>query len=203
MKLLRHLAATLCLVATLLPAHAAPVAARVVTLKAADATVVAEITLDGATVKISDGKRVLTGVTSSAEKRRYTVSTGGVAIEVKAADATGFKVRDSAGKLLWKIKLSDAKIKISDNEENTDPFEIAQRESGIKVEKSAQKLGSATFSATFSATDHLITVSDPDGKTVCTSAADTPSLAPAVLLLPKATPEQKYIIIAELLSRGR
>lgn len=198
MKLLRHFAAALCLIVGLLPLYSAP-ASRLVTLKTGDGATLAEITLDGPTLKISETKRVLTGITASSEKRRYTANTGGVAIEVKATDATGFKVRDSTGKLLWKIKLAETKIKISDNEESIDAFEIAQRDSGITAEKSAKKLGGAAFSTT----DHRITVSDANGKTVCTGTAAAASLAPAVLLLPKASPEQKYIIIAELLSRGR
>ena len=63
------------------------------------------------------------------------------------------KVRTPDGKLRWKVKLGDAKIKIADNEENKNPFEVKTKE--------------------------------------------------AVLALNAIPPIERYVIVAELLARGR
>jgi len=58
------------------------------------------------------------------EKRKYRRGAGGPPVcEVKPGDA-GFKLRTTDGKLLWKVKLADDKIKVSDNEENANPYSI-------------------------------------------------------------------------------
>jgi phage baseplate assembly protein gpV len=61
------------------------------------------------------------------EKRKYE------ALEVKFGDEGGFKVRTLDGKLLWKVKVTPDKIKVSDNEENKHPYELKIKDAKVKV----------------------------------------------------------------------
>lgn len=60
---------------------------------------------------------------TKSDKRKYYDTNDQVIYEVKYK-SEGFKLRTPSSNLLWKIKLYDDKIKISDNEENLNPFEI-------------------------------------------------------------------------------
>jgi uncharacterized protein YkuJ len=62
------------------------------------------------------------------DKRKY--ETDGVIIKEIKYKEDGFKLRTPEGNLLWKVKLDDNKIKISNNEENKNPFELKMHESG-------------------------------------------------------------------------
>ncbi len=78
--------------------------------------------LDGSHIEISgpDGARIIGE--QRGDKRRYRRESDGAALaEVKFSDG-GFKLRTPDSQLLWKVKLSDDKIKISDNEENQNPW---------------------------------------------------------------------------------
>lgn len=60
---------------------------------------------------------------TKSDKRKYYNENDDVIYEVKYKPE-GFKLRTPSSDLLWKIKLYDTKIKISDNEENLNPYEI-------------------------------------------------------------------------------
>ena len=68
------------------------------------------------------------------EKRKYE------SVEVKYGETGGFKVRTLDGKLLWKVKVTPEKIKVSDNEENANPFELKIKEAKVKVYAPGEKL---------------------------------------------------------------
>lgn len=68
------------------------------------------------------------------EKRKYE------SVEVKYGEAGSFKVRTLEGKLLWKVKVTPEKIKVSDNEENANPFELKIKENKVKVYAPGEKL---------------------------------------------------------------
>ena len=67
------------------------------------------------------------------EKRKYE------SLEVKFGDE-GFKVRTLDGKLLWKVKVTPDKIKVSDNEENQNPYELKIKDAKVKVYAPGDKL---------------------------------------------------------------
>ena len=67
------------------------------------------------------------------DKRKYE------SLEVKLGD-DGFKVRTLDGKLLWKVKVAPDKIKVSNNEENANPFELKIKEGKVKVYAPGEKL---------------------------------------------------------------
>ena len=58
--------------------------------------------------------------------------------EVKIKDK-GFKLVDENDKLLWKVKISGDKVKISDNEENKNPYVLKKSEDKVKVKDKNEK----------------------------------------------------------------
>ncbi len=58
--------------------------------------------------------------------------------EVKIKDDS-FKLVDENDKLLWKIKIKDGKVKISDNEENKNPFVLKKSDGKVKVKDKNEK----------------------------------------------------------------
>ena len=87
---------------------------------------VIEVASSGSDVTITYDGGVLHG-RRKGEKRKYE------SVEVKYGEAGSFKVRTLEGKLLWKVKVTPEKIKVSDNEENANPFELKIKEQKVKV----------------------------------------------------------------------
>ncbi|HYC89522.1 MAG TPA: hypothetical protein VEO54_09955 [Thermoanaerobaculia bacterium] len=129
---------------------------------------------------------------------RASARPTGAGIEVKSND-NGFKLRTPDGKLLWKVKITEDKIKISDNEENQNPFELKAREGNrTKVfGPGEQELGNVRFDGS------KIEVENAAGQTLTTIPASKPSAAYGVLLCERIPKPEKDILIAEILARGR
>lgn len=143
----------------------------------------------------ADGtKGVLHGATRESGKRKYSVGDGGVLYEVKPGDDLGFKLRMADGKLRWKVKVAAEKIKVSDNEENNNPFELKVRDGGrFKVVAPGDRLvGNVRADG----------VEDATGKTMFT-VAGKPSAGYGVLLLDGIPELERYILVAEISARGR
>jgi hypothetical protein len=80
---------------------------------------------------IDDSRRHhLRGTTRDDGKRKYTLDTGPVVLEVKPGNGS-FKLRKADGSLLWKVKMEGNKIKVSDNEENRNPIELRNGARGV------------------------------------------------------------------------
>ena len=86
----------------------------------------------------------ITGRLSKNEKTKYYNASGDVIAEVKYKE-TGFKLRKPDGTLLWKIKVKDNKVKVSDNAENKNPYEIKKKEGSYKVKRMEKEYGKVTF----------------------------------------------------------
>lgn len=169
-----------------------------VKIKTPDDKDVVEIKIGSNDTKIEYNGKVVRGEMKDSDKRKYVVEGSGQIAEVKMKDADGFKVRTNDGKLLWKIKISDSKIKISDNEENQNAFELVKREDGAKVEQNEKKFGEVKFYKD----RQKVKVKDASDKELFDSNTDRYSVAYGVLLLDKIPEELRYIIIAELLARN-
>lgn len=168
-----------------------------VKIKTTDDKPVVEISFDASGAKIEFGGKTVRSESKDAEKRKYFNGSTQLA-EVKMKDADGFKVRTVDGKLLWKVKIDGGKIKISDNEENQNAYELVKRDDGAKIEQNETKLGEVKFY-----TDRQkIKVKDASDKELFDGNTDKYSMAYGVLLLDKIPEEQRYIIIAELLARN-
>ena len=159
---------------------------------------VLEVKFDGSDTKLEYDGKVLRGEMKNAEKRKYLLEGGSQIAEVKARETDGFKVRTPDGKLLWKVKVTADKIKISDNEENQNAYELVKKEDGAKIERNQAKLGEVKFYRD----RQKIKVKDAADKEVYDGNTDKYSVAYGVLMLKEISEEMRFIIIAELLARN-
>lgn len=134
------------------------------------------------------------------EKRKYRRGAGGPAVcEVKPGDA-GFKLRTTDGKLLWKVKLAEDKIKVSDNEENANPYSIKTKypDKAKVVDASEKELAEVRFGP------DKTKVKGADGAELwVTESPRRRSASFGVLVLEKIPEEHRAILMAEILARRR
>jgi len=132
-------------------------------------------------------------------KRKYTLDDGPVLYEIKPGDDQGFKLRNPDGSLRWKVKVYPDKIKISDNEENKNPYELkARADQRVKVlAPGDRELGNVRFAA------EKIDVETADGKVLFSKRSAAPAGGYGVLLLDAIPARERYILVAELVTRGR
>jgi len=143
--------------------------------------------------------RELYGDPRDTGKRKYTLGDGPVLYEVKPGDDGGFKLRNPDGTLRWKVKISPDKIKISDNEENKNPYELKLKEPNrVKVfAPGDRELGNVRFGS------NQIEVENAGGRVIFTKDAAKATGAYGVLLMDSIPARERYILVAEILSRGR
>lgn len=134
------------------------------------------------------------------DKRYYHKDDGSALLEVKSGDG-GFKLRTPDGKLLWKVKITDDKIKVSDNEENERPWSLKKKEPGkVKAtDANESELGEVKLNAD----SGKLKVKDASGKELFTVAPAHMSSAFGVLLLSGVPESQRGILLAELLAHGQ
>lgn len=142
---------------------------------------VIEVTPQGNDLTVTYAGGVLHG-RFKGEKRKYEE------LEVKFGDEGGFKVRTLAGKLLWKVKVTPEKIKVSDNEENKNPYELKIKDAKVKVYAPGERLlGEVRVRG-----DHV----DVGGK--FRAAGTSPDAFYGVELLDGVPPRERAVIFAEL-----
>jgi len=164
----------------------------VVEFKLRDDRVTIEVAANGTS-------RVLRGESNEKDKRKYEWEDQGRVAEVKPND-DGFKVRTPDGNLLWKVKVSADKIKISDNEENNNPFELKWKETDrLKVTLGETELGEMKFDDD----RQKVKVKDANERELFESNTNHASAAYGILLLQTIPEPERYIIMAELLARGK
>ncbi len=145
---------------------------------------------------------MLRGEPRDSGKRKYQIDRGAVLFEIKPDDdSDGFKLRTADGSLQWKVKITPEKIKISDNEQNENPFELKVREGDrVKVVGPGDReLGNVRFDRAASKTE----IESAGGRIMFVVEGAQPSGAYGVLLLDSIPEVQRYILVAEILSRGR
>jgi hypothetical protein len=143
--------------------------------------------------------RELYGDPRTTGKRKYTVGDGPVLYEIKPGDDGGFKLRNPDGTLRWKVKVSPDKIKISNNEQNDNPFELKVKDaSRVKVVGPGEReLGNVRYAG------GKISVDDASGRVIFSTTTPKASGAYGVLLCNTIPERERYILAAEILSRGR
>jgi hypothetical protein len=171
---------------------AAPAPAGTTVITAADgSTALAVRDAGGGTLEIdvTSGGRTqhLRGTSRDSGKRKYTLDNGPVFLEVKPHEE-GFKVRDPNGTLRWKVKIDGDKVKVSDNEQNANPFVL---KNGKVLDANEQELGRVQDGQVTGANKSIV------------YRFTAPTTAPGVLLMAKIPAQQQAVIIAELLSRKR
>ena len=179
-------------------------AAEKIKIKTPDDRLVVEFKPGGAeNVKIeygaNEGAQVLRGELGKNDKRKYQLEGGGQIVEVKLGD-DGFKVRTPAGALLWKVKISDDKIKISNNEENANPFVLSVKgDDRVKVLQNETEIGEVKFYRD----RQKVKVKDAGEQELFESNTDHYSAMYGVLLMQQIPDPERYVIMAELLLRKR
>lgn len=178
----------------------APTASDAITLVSADGAKTITITTDGRRVEVSitGGARFIGE--ADGEKRRYrNAATGAAFVEVKSS-GTSFRLRTPDGKLLWKIKLDREKIKISDNEENKNPWVLKTKyDDKAKVLNPAEtELGEVKYYKD----SGKAKVKNEAGDELYSSESGRMSPAFGVALMDGVPEEHRMIVMAELLARG-
>ena len=143
--------------------------------------------------------RELYGDPRETGKRKYTLGDGPVLYEIKPSDDGGFKLRNPDGSLRWKVKVAADKIKISNNEQNENPFELKLKDPNrVKVTGPGDReLGNVRYAA------NRVAVEDTTGRVIFSTDAKKPTGAYGVLLLDGIPERERFILAAEILSRGR
>ncbi len=155
---------------------------------------VAQIMINGQNIELKVGeihyKSKIKG-----DKRKYQTREGGIVAEVKYKGDESLKLRTPEANLKWKIKFYDDKFKVSDNEENLNPYEVKFKEAArSKVYLDDAELGNVRFS------ENKIKV---EGKGIEYSI-DVNEMHPAFGILIMDMPEMdKIILIAEMIAKGK
>ncbi len=135
---------------------------------------------------------------AAGDKRKFSAS-GQTRAEIKGSE-DGFKLRTHDGKLLWKVKIAAEKIKISDNEEGTNPYELKiDRAAGrVKVSGGAREIAEVKLYAEKG--EQKVKSEDGNG-TLFEAKEATLSPALGVLALASIPLEQRMMLAAELVAR--
>jgi len=138
-----------------------------------------------------NGKTYQTDI-SSGKKTYYSENSTLTRIK---DNGQAFKLKDENGQLLWKIKMYGDKVKISNNEENRNPYEIK-----IKSEQKAKLYKNGNEIAEIKFKKEICNISG----TGADFTIKTQRLSPALLILAcnEIPSELQLAIIAELLQRG-
>jgi hypothetical protein len=167
--------------------------ANAIRITKANGDVIGSISSGGAYSFMYNGHAYVSKV--NGDKRKY--KGNGEFIEVKYKEGA-FKVRTADGKLLWKVKIADDKIKISDNEEMQNPWELKQNDNEkIKVKKNDTELGKLKFDAS----KKEIEASAGSGGYLIKT--DKLSLAYGVLLIDDISGRDKFIIMTEIIGKDK
>ncbi len=188
--------------------NAAHCAATIPTVDASASAVIAAskdaekitITVNAGHVEITTTNVKLIG-DSIGDKRYYHRGAGGPALVEVKSESAGFKLRAPDSKLLWKIKIGDDKIKISDNEQNANAWAI-KTDHGDKakiVDPAEHPIGEVKFSKETG----KIKVRDGNDTEQFVIEAGKLSAAYGVLLMSGIPRESALVIVAELMARGR
>ena len=119
--------------------------------------------------------------------------------EVKIKD-NSFKLVDENDKLLWKVKIKEGKAKISDNEENKNPFVIKKSEDKVKVKDKSEK---EIARVKYYADNGKLKLKDMSGKELFISKDYTKiSGAIGVLAIQEIPAKLRAVIACELIKQG-
>ncbi len=154
---------------------------------------VASIKIDQEQTVLAFSQEEYFGVSKKAEKRKYYTTEDQMAFAVKYVDGI-FKLRDENDDLLWKVKVYDDYLKISDNEEMDKPFRIAFSDSGkLKVKVNGEEKYVIRFdqSAPRSKAGDYYLVNFKG------------SLATGVMLIEDISMKQRLLLAAEVLRLGK
>jgi len=162
-------------------------------IRSASDSELATINISSDEITVRDEAGQLTGVAKRSDKRKYYGPSNTMVYAVKYDD-DGFKLRDHNEKLIWKVKLYEDKLKVANNEEMNNGYEIKLRDGKLKLERYEKEIKSIRLSES---ADWY----DVEGKYKIKGFGL--SLAPGILMINELNEREKFIIVAELAKRGR
>jgi hypothetical protein len=127
---------------------------------------------------------------SKPDKHKF-YANGKMKYEVKFKEGS-LKLRDEDSDLLWKVKIYPDKVKISDNEENENAFEVRPYDDKIKVKRDGKELYRVNLEG------NIVKVNDKEAFTL---SSNQESYVYAILAIDEIPNEHKMFIIAELLNK--
>ncbi|MFT5616991.1 MAG: hypothetical protein ACI85I_000207 [Arenicella sp.] len=128
------------------------------------------------------------------EKRKYYDGSNQLQNTVKYKSAESFKLRNQDEQLLWKVKIYEDKIKVSNNEEMESPYEVRLYDDKMKVKRNGEELHVIRFDETdqFTKVGNEYVVRE-FGK----------SYALGILLIDDIPRKERFLLCAELLKMGK
>ncbi len=142
---------------------------------------------------------------SGAENRwKYKESVDGTEEKTLVAEvklqSDSFKLVDENEKLLWKVRIKEGKVKVSDNEDGNNSWEIKTK-SADKSEIRNQN-GDEIGNVKFYANNGKLKVKDAANTEILVSKDLKASAAPGVILFTDIPLKHRVVIISELLRMG-
>ena len=142
---------------------------------------------------------MLRGDAKESGKRKYELEGRGLVAEVKPDDR-GFKVRTIEGVLLWKVTMAGDTIKVSNNEEHTNPFLLESKGADrVKVARDTTELGAVRFYRDRG----KIKVENAAGVEQFESNTTRYSPMYGLVLITEIPDTERFIVMAEVLARGQ
>jgi len=163
------------------------------TIRSSSDAELAAINISSDEITVRDAEGQLVGVAKRADKRKYYDPSNTMLYAVKFDD-DGFKLRDRNEELIWKVKLYEDKLKIADNEEMNNGYEVKLRDGKLKLERNEREIKSIRLSESTA-------WYEVEGKYKIQGFGL--SLAPGILMITELKEREKYLIMAELAKRGR
>lgn len=159
------------------------------------------ITIGAGSIDIRAGDRHIVGRTRGDQRSYRRDSLGGAPLVEVKGNAAGFKLRSPESQLLFKVKVADAKIKISDNEQNAHAWVMKTKQDGkVAVEDPHDReIGAVRLDEA----SGKIKVKDAAGRELFLVRSGKPSTAYGVLLVDTVPDAYRDVIVAELIARGQ
>ncbi len=153
-----------------------------------------------------EGTSAVIKARSGAENRwKYKESADGAEEKVQVAEVKlepdSFKIVDESEKLLWKVRIKDGKIKVSDNEDGNNSWEIKSKSADKSEIRNAA--GEEIGNVKFYADNGKLKVKDAANKEILVSKDLKASAAPGVIMFTHIPLKHRVVIISELLRMGQ
>ncbi len=127
------------------------------------------------------------------DKAGYRLLMGGKEYQVKEKE-NGYKIYDPSGKMIFKIKEKESKIKVMKSEDDPAPWSIKFKGDHYKIVGGERDLGKIKFYPD----KKKIKVKDAKGAEICEAAANRLYAAPAVVLFAGFKESDMLILFAAL-----
>jgi hypothetical protein len=161
-----------------------------------------EISFDDKHVYVTAGSFDVTGTNANGNRyyRNGAATSGGAPLWELKNEAGGFKIFDPAGKLLWKVKWDEDKVKIADNEQMSGARSVKLHADHIKAADAKNaELGEARANKDSGKTK----IKDAHGRELYAIQGGRLTAGYGVLLMKDIPEQQREVLAAELFVHGK